>query len=726
MFQLELEKLQLAGNSSNTLLRSFRSMIQDQVRSYDGVYKAEWLLSDWDDEKWQTSAGERTRTNVAGNIVGTFDTNWSVVMPDGALLTSAQYELILGTIKKVSFLYRMGLISGTIPSLTRWGRFNLDMINLASYLVLNGDRYRPSTCGFKLMDQSGLENLFYLCSRGGWTEALALGKRTVDAFYTAAYNAPCPPDLLLTVESLPTNVIEKICNWLVANEAYRKEDKSALDRSFVAERINAPVKSLISEKFSAIIRQFEPDLYHATLQIRSRSQKTEHLGHCTPIKTEIFKRGNSETSFLGVTTSVLNLIRAYRHFSDEVPSPDTFKFDTARRKAIVNCSTDSHTPFIPIDIGFMYLNESIRWVEVYGDALIDFYLSVLKKLSRKVKNSVQKKWGQVIYRDYHKFVDEIGVPEVLKSAGFKFSSMGAPLGRSRDFERFHADPSLDEVIEIFIGAATVILGFLKPSRDIEICTLPRDCLLRDSAGRYWIDSALAKRTKAEVRAKTGAKPIPDIVAKAIQQLQRLGNGLCEIFEEQDTYMRSRLFYLRNTNKNGVGVTVNGQMLSGYLDRFCDYVNSPLDYYGRRWYLRIHEMRKWFLLLLFWCGRYDILDAARWIASHTNIKHIYAYISRELPATQLGSIEADWAIHQLASYDVSGTTHDNCQGISHLYEQVLRQFKSKSLSFIDERQWKTYVKTLFQGQYYLEPFMIKVDDNNSGICVAIRAEGRTLA
>jgi hypothetical protein len=107
MFQLDLENLRLAGKSSNALLQSLRSMIQDQVRSYDGVYEAEWLLSDWDDEKWQTSAGEKTRTNISGNIVGTFDTNWSVVMPDGELLTSARYKLILGTIKKVSFLYRI-------------------------------------------------------------------------------------------------------------------------------------------------------------------------------------------------------------------------------------------------------------------------------------------------------------------------------------------------------------------------------------------------------------------------------------------------------------------------------------------------------------------------------------------------------------------------------------------------------------------------------------------
>lgn len=723
MFELDLANLRLAGNSSNALLNNYKLMIQEQVRSYEGVYEAEWLLSDWDEERWRTTAGEQTRENGVGTIIGTIDTNWCVMMPDGILLTSSLYKLLLGTVKRISFLHRMGLITGSIPSVAKWARFNLDMISLCSYLVLNDDRFRPSAFGFKLFDQSGLESLFFSLSNGGWTDALALGKRTVDAFFTPTFEEPCPPELLLSVESLPNNIIKEICKWLTANEAYRKDDTAALDRSFVAERINAPVYSLTGPRFFGILRQFEPDLYHPTLQIQSRKKKTEHFRHSTPIKAEIFKQGHSVSAYFSVTTSVLNIIQAYRHLPQEVPSPETFKFDSARRNALINCSNNSHTPFIPIEIGLNYLNEAIRWIEVYGNALIDFYLSILKKICTKVDSLVHKKWGAVIYRDYHQFVGEIGIPEVLKNAGFKFSSMGPPSGESKDFERFHADPSLEEVMEIFIGAVAVILGFMKPSRDIEICTLPRDCLLRDSSGGYWIDSALAKRTIAEVRAKTGAKPIPDIVAKAIQQMQRLGGGLCELFDEKDKYLRGRLFYIRNSGKNGASVNIGGQMLSSHLDRFCDYVDSPLDVYGRRWYLRIHEMRKWFLLLLFWCGRYDVLDAARWIASHTNIKHIYAYISRELNTTQLGSIEADWAIHQLASYDVSGAPRDNCEGINYLYEQVLKRFNSKSLSFIDDRQWKTYVKTLFQGQYHLEPFMIKGDGINSGICIAIRAEGR---
>lgn len=723
MHQYDLDKLRLADNSSNSLLQQYKLMIHDQVRPYEGVYEANWLLSEWGDEKWKTTAGEKTRKNNSGQILGTCDINWSVMMPDGELLTSPRYSSLLETVKKASFLHRMGLLHGTLPSLFCWSRFSLDAINLCAYLILNEDRYRPSEFGFKLFDQLGLENILYLFSKGGWTEALALGKRTVDAFYSATFETPCPADLLTKAECLPEDVVKKICRWLSDSGAY-KENEGALDRKFVAEKINAPVATLIgSKRLSAILRQFEPDLNHPTLLIQARRQRTQHFRHRTPIKAEIFNNGNSDTSFYTMTTSVLYLIQSYRHLPSSIPAPDAFKFDTARRNALPNCSQNSHTPFIPIDTGLSYLNESIRWVEIYGDALVDFYLSIIKKISIEVKKASWKTWGIVIFRDYQKFSKEVGLPKVLTNAGFKLGSLSAPAGTSLDFERFQTAPSLQDMIDVFIGAVAVILGFMKPSRDTEICTLPRDCLFRDSSGAYWIDSALAKRTKAEIRSKTGAKPIPNIVAKAIQQMQRLGDGLCKIFDEEDVYMKSRLFYMRNPTNNGLGITINDQMLSSYLDRFCDFVNSPLDAHGRRWYLRIHEMRKWFLLLLFWCGRYDVLDAARWMASHTNIKHIYAYIKRELPATQLGSIEADWAIDQLASYDVSGVTHDNCEGINSLYDQVLKRFNAKSLSFVDSRQWKSYVKALFQSEYHLEPYSIKGDGSGVGICVAIRAEGR---
>jgi hypothetical protein len=121
----------------------------------------------------------------------------------------------------------------------------------------------------------------------------------------------------------------------------------------------------------------------------------------------------------------------------------------------------------------------------------------------------------------------------------------------------------------------------------------------------------------------------------------------------------------------------------------------------------------------------VLDPARWIAGHTSVEHLYAYIEREFPSSQLGELEAEWAMEKLAAYDTSTINTGNaCEGINDLYRRVLARFNSTSLNLIEERQWKRYVRLLFDEDYHLEPYSVVGDNGDSKFCVAIRAERRT--
>ena len=265
-----------------------------------------------------------------------------------------------------------------------------------------------------------------------------------------------------------------------------------------------------------------------------------------------------------------------------------------------------------------------------------------------------------------------------------------------------------------------MIALTKPSRDCEVANLPRLCLLRTCGGHYWLDSDLAKRTKSERRARTGGKPIPVITARAIQQVRKLNRSLSKLFGEDDTHLRFKLFYLPNPAKWGTGKEIDSSSLNSYLDKFCDYIGLPPDEYGRRWYLRIHEMRKWFLLLLFWSGRYDVLDAARWIAGHTDVDHLYAYIEREFPGGKIAQLEAECAIDLLVEYDTTQVTLDGeDESLVDLYQRVLYQFQVKALNMVPEREWQALVENLFEHDYHLAPYSITTDDGYKRLCVAIR-------
>lgn len=150
------------------------------------------------------------------------------------------------------------------------------------------------------------------------------------------------------------------------------------------------------------------------------------------------------------------------------------------------------------------------------------------------------------------------------------------------------------------------------------------------------------------------------------------------------------------------------------------VFALIDQYGRRWYIRIHEMRKWFLLLLFWSGRYDVLDAARWVAGHTDAQHLYEYIEREFPDAQLGKLEAECAIDHLALYDETQILLDGeSVGLVQLYERVLNHFRVSSLNLIKESDWHLLVEELFENEYHLEPYTISTEDGSEQFFVAVR-------
>ncbi|WP_431474578.1 hypothetical protein RVM24_18975 [Marinobacter sp. KM021] len=141
-------------------------------------------------------------------------------------------------------------------------------------------------------------------------------------------------------------------------------------------------------------------------------------------------------------------------------------------------------------------------------------------------------------------------------------------------------------------------------------------------------------------------------------------------------------------------------------------------------MRIHEMRKWFLLLLFWSGRYDVLDAARWIAGHTDVEHIYAYIEREFPGDKIGELESECAIDLLAKYDETQVIMDDEEvGMAELYRRVLRHFNVRRLNLVREREWHSLVQELFEKDYHLEPVTVHTYDNQKRVCIAIRQGSR---
>lgn len=675
---------------------------KQQIRPYDGKFEAPWLLTSFSALVWETTNGGREEL-VNGQWQNTIRIDWRILLPNGALLTDARYIHLLKLARKIAFLTRSGLVNGKSAP-RAWLDHMFALIRLIRWTVLHEDKFLPEQYGLRLLDQPAIDWLFGLIAKGSWSHALQIHQRILSAMYLGAHGVACPQSLLDNPCTIPQSEIGALVRWMEHKEFYKQVwsgthfGKSYINREPVAKLINDNVESLKVQNVSCFLRQFEPDFSNESLLIGVQ-QSTEFASQKARSIQEVIGGGASENSVVEVAKLIATVLDAHRHVPDFLPEPANISL--RRSKSIARCVArpSSHTLLMPINIGLNYLNTAMQFVHIYGDAIIGLYLAVIADANSATRNSFLNRSFKRCMNDWL-----IGSGEPIATI-LNITECRREEAKP-NFGRLRSNPTLDDALRVLIGSCIVCMALLKPSREEELTHLKRNCL-REKAGGYWFNFNLGKSNVGEAW-RDEDRPIPVIAAKAIHLLQRLGVGLSALLAE-DRKVRDNLFYLPKLEGRGA-LDATGGLLNKHLDIFCDYVGLPPDTEGRRWYVRIHEMRKWFLLLLFWSGRFDVLDAARWIAGHVDAEHIYAYIEKEFPGEELPQLEAEYSIDRVYRHERERMRGKgdagNDDGVDALYEAVLKHFKVESLTMIPESEWTGYVQSLRKNEKFrLEPHSI---------------------
>lgn len=680
----------------------------------ENVQKPNWLLVNWNDPTWRTMDGKRTRY-LDGNWVGTIDVCWRYKLSNGSCLTDHVNVVVLEACRQAASLYRDGFGAAKPPALTTWKHFCYSVKSLAGWLFLQEARFSPTTMGFSLLDQASLRELFVQIGSGGWTDANRLRERCMEQFYVNTFSEPYSIAIDLSVP-LPDDLVAPICSWLKLQGAYGIKARGLISREFLSELIGVDIGTLggASVRFMAFLRQFEPEAHSPNRLLISSSRDREFPSHRTKVIDTALSKAVSFGTAKFLARDIGVLLKLYQRLPEQLIRPDSINIGELKSLARTYTEDIKRTPFMPVDTGMRYLDEALFWVEKYGDALIEYFLLAMETVINVCAPYAVQKSARS--KRVEKLMSQLPIPKELAMISSGFNRI-APNLRSFDFDRRRRSPSLHEALETLIGAIVVVICTLKPTRISEITNLDRDCLSFN--GYYYINFDLAKRTVAGFRAAHGA-PIPAIAAKAIKQMQRLGDGLMKQCDEKDDYYRTKLFVLPS-RYFGERKVIHSRLLDRYLDIFCDHVNLPPDEYGRRWYVRVHELRKWTLLLLFWSGQEAVLDAASELAGHTNHEHIRAYIALEFPGETRSSLEALYVADRL----VTRTGFDDGDEVFHeLHRKVLEHFHAGFIDLIPEREVQSYLRTLAeQDEFHVEPFYVDIDQNRRQLRIALRKGAR---
>ncbi|MEE3879925.1 hypothetical protein [Vibrio sp. YYF0003] len=102
-------------------------------------------------------------------------------------------------------------------------------------------------------------------------------------------------------------------------------------------------------------------------------------------------------------------------------------------------------------------------------------------------------------------------------------------------------------------------------------------------------------------------------------------------------------FTRIDRQRAVALGIQKQGYSRNLDSFCDYFELPTVEYAendvRRYYIRQHQLRRFFAMVFFWLRGAASLDTLRYFLCHTDSEHLYHYVTEGLQGEVLVGIKA---------------------------------------------------------------------------------------
>lgn len=712
--------------------------VQSATRTYTGDFTAPWLLSAIHAPIWRISRGEETRM-VEGHLTNYDEYSWATELYDGSNLIEPANKLALHGAQKLAFLARE--MPGGPKTLSTLKNFLWSLNFLIRWAYLNGDVLKPRQHLLTKMTMQHFTDLITDLGKGGVAFALRYPERILLALFPLALGRKPTQEELDDPFSLEPADCLLVAEWLKSRDGFKKVARSdrnsmTIKRSVLANLIGVDVAMLRGgPRWTAFLGQFElSDVPYAQRISNNRACERREFPSQKSVTIEEAQDAQvSEKTIHKYLDDLKVIVCLHRHLPEVCPEPAEFRLSELRQTMVEASQERGHTPWVPLDVAMSYTTEALRWIHVYGEDLVTIFLSAYRELNARgvlvsapapdvayPSNADYAKAFKKVSDGREQYIADLLIPRCLAPLNLTGWGTYFHLDGKKGCAKLQKSPSLLDAIMVLIGAITVIVAMVKPIRESELRALKRDCLTFVDGDGYWLSQDIRKKNVHDVR-PVDSRPIPVIAATAIQLLRRLTDGLKEIAGVTDPWVLESLMTFPSFGRYDAKIDdiISAQQLGAFLDAFCDYVALAPDANGRRWYLRVHEMRKSFLITFFWTYRYASLDAARWMAGHGDASHVYAYIQANFPGEELPGLEAEYAAQVLRDYQQSGTA-TGIKDVASLYQAVCDQFSVRDVSWIDETLLKDWLELQFESkEFQIVPYSMRNPDGGTVTEIAFR-------
>lgn len=614
------------------------------LRSPNEEYRtAPWLLSDFDEPTWNYSFGYKKKPKTL---------DWNIKLSDGSsLLDEKNRELYQG------FKY---FLTSSTRSYSGMGASNdlkghqvkqfIRACHVIDHLVLNGARYQ--LCDY------GLGGL----TAGNLIEILETISRTPSIFesiykWTERLREFCYQTLQDTSEMEVINLLKTRPQLLIITDEQKDDDQLGIPHELIP-----PIRAALL--FCGLYSQPQVDYGYqpntVTISQIVYPQLLWGKNQAKPVHTilgfnDSVSMYSREYPWIPTNTGVNERMRDQTFFSYRATVYSLgilHEIGLTAPPISALIEADSFTPelgtkgrfrTVPSDIVFSSLKSAIEFHIKHGSKLIKGFCRIaIECKKRDISPSTLSQ--REVRRIVGPYLVKLGVIRLSLVSRNGFKPIGSTLKgeKSNYYSNLRANAGLYDLLAVYMGGIQLTIGILMARRISELYSLRADSCL-DEAGE-WLFFGNGKSSKHLFGLRRSeARPIEPIAAAMIKNLVKMQKILIRV-----GYINSfkTLFALPQMRGTREFIDSSANTFNRNLDFFCDYFQTPINEQGQRWYLRQHQMRRFFAMLFFYCGSFSNLDTLRWMLGHADLQHVYNYITESTDGALLNSAAAQFAAENI--------------------------------------------------------------------------------
>lgn len=613
-------------------------------RAFDS---APWLLTPFDNTVWLVDFGFSKPVEL----------NWDVNLSDGVSLVSDKHSLLLSVLKHwliAATSNKDGSGFHTTALRSQYVRFN-SVLHIIDLLLMDSQGYNVTRFGLETLTANNVTDILKRISSSnfiaesvyGWSTRLrALCLELLDGSDPVEIDQTIRDKPYLTVITddqaagdglgLPLEIIPKVRAALLLNKLYVYNAR----KGYNVHSIRA--SQLLYKDTLGGVKSQKPIV--PILMFSMADEVFTREADAVPIQTAAHGTMSKEClRFYRVALMDLKLLHV---LALPLPSMGSIEHSLS---VFVEGGDQGRFGTVPSEIMRSSLKKAIRFHMKYGAGLIESYCALARKCKKLDVNLLGL--TEVEFRDcLHEDLDDLKISKIgLACRRGRGAEWTAPVvgDRAEYFEEVRANAGFLELVAIYFGAIQITVGLLSARRCTELRELPRDCL---DVSKEWVLYFNQKSSKqTSVTRQLIARPLDPLAVGMLNNLRTLHNELSQLGFADDTYPLFSVPGLKGTHwliKPDIHIYYRN------IDIFQDYIQSPLDENGRRYYIRQHQMRRFFALLFYASFKHANLSTLRWYFGHTNFQHIYNYLTTTISGEELRGARSAALIERLADEDWS--------------------------------------------------------------------------